>query len=228
MQIPKVPQLARVRAWAGNHKAVLGVGAAGVVVLLAMRQRAASGDSAGAADTVDTAAAGGTSTDPQGATVGGYDSSANDIYNALQPQVEQTQSLIRKLMARIRAQRKEQRQLERQLRKAQQRARKKHTPRRRHKPVQTPPTKPRPPHKPRKLAPNRGTVSGGPQRRRASAAPRAVPTAVVTRRQTTLTQLGRASGSSFAQVAAANRGGVTPGAKIPAGTRVTLPPKGRG
>jgi hypothetical protein len=71
---------------------VLGAGAVGLVVVLALLNRGKGGDSATPTGTTVSGTTGGQ---------GGYDSTASDIYNALQPQVEGLQNLLESWQAGV-------------------------------------------------------------------------------------------------------------------------------
>lgn len=78
------------KGWAGkNRTTLLAAGAAGVVLLaLVMKSR-------GGASNDDSAAAAGTMTsNPNPQNLAAYDSSSSDVYNAIQPQLEQLQDLF--------------------------------------------------------------------------------------------------------------------------------------
>lgn len=77
--------------FAQHHKAVLVAGGAGAVGLGLLHHKS----TAAAASSTTGAAVTPTGTAGQAGT---YDSSANDVYNALQPQIEQTQSMLQKLL----------------------------------------------------------------------------------------------------------------------------------
>jgi len=87
------PNLAKLRAAVVKNKAAFGVLGAVAVAGLAWRARTTSG---GGSDTSAPAAAGRTSTLPgyystggQSGAATGYDSTASDVYNAIQPQLEE-------------------------------------------------------------------------------------------------------------------------------------------
>jgi len=92
---PSAPALGAVLA---RHRTPILVGSAGVVVALGLMRRRNATSGAGP----DLAAMG----DPaaNGATVAGYnpaDTSGTDVYNALQPQIEETQSMLSQLLGAI-------------------------------------------------------------------------------------------------------------------------------
>lgn len=76
-----------MQGWASKNKVVLGAGAAGVVVVLALLTRGRGGDSS---TPTGTTVSGTTA----GQNVGAYDSSASDVYNAIQPEVAALRDLI--------------------------------------------------------------------------------------------------------------------------------------
>lgn len=89
------------RAWLQAHeKPIAGAGAAVVVALglVAARRRKASTKAVGAGQDG--------STPPAGATISGYapgvaDTTGTDVYNALQPQIAQTQSLMGQILDKL-------------------------------------------------------------------------------------------------------------------------------
>ena len=80
------------QAWASKNKVVLGAGAVGLVVVLALLNRGKGSDSATPTGTTVSGSTGGQGT---------YDSSASDIYNALQPQVEGLQNMLESWQAGV-------------------------------------------------------------------------------------------------------------------------------
>jgi hypothetical protein len=76
-----------VQGWASKNKLVLGAGAAGVVVVLALLTK---GRGASSPAPTGTTVSGTTA----GQNVGAYDSSASDVYNAIQPEVAALRDLI--------------------------------------------------------------------------------------------------------------------------------------
>lgn len=95
--------LASIKMWGTAHRGALLGGSAGAVALIALaRRRPSTPDTSSSTDT--TATATGARMVGQagiGAAPGAYDSSANDVYNALQPQIEQNQSLLERALERI-------------------------------------------------------------------------------------------------------------------------------
>lgn len=89
------PGLARLQAAIVKNKVPIGVLGAGAVAALAWRSRSTSTSPA-----TDTASSGAVSTTPyysaggQTAGASGYDSTASDVYNAIQPQLEDLQNLF--------------------------------------------------------------------------------------------------------------------------------------
>lgn len=76
----------------GRNKGLLGVAGAAVVAALAWRSRSAKASPSAASTGLASYGAG-----YQTSAATGYDSTASDVYNAIQPQVEQTQEMLRGL-----------------------------------------------------------------------------------------------------------------------------------
>lgn len=89
--------LGQLRAAVGRNKAVLGVAGAAIVAALAWRSRSAkaSTSTSAASDASTGLASYGAGYQTSAAT--GYDSTASDVYNAIQPQIEQTQEMLQGL-----------------------------------------------------------------------------------------------------------------------------------
>lgn len=79
----------------GRNKAVLGVAGAAVVAALAWRSRSAKASTSAAPGASTGMASYGAGYQTSAAT--GYDSTASDVYNAIQPQIEQTQEMLQGL-----------------------------------------------------------------------------------------------------------------------------------
>ncbi|MCW2498136.1 hypothetical protein [Jatrophihabitans sp.] len=94
----KLPNLKGL--WANHRNEVLAAGAAVAVGLGLVSARRQKSD-AGGSDS--TAAKGLGVSQPADAATGAYDSTGNDVYNALQPQLEQNQSLLASLMETVAA-----------------------------------------------------------------------------------------------------------------------------
>lgn len=92
-----------LQAWARQHRLQLMAGGAGAVVLLALvaRRRASTSAASGSASPTRVVPPGSSYGDPQdfrgAAGAGVYDSTASDVYNSLQPQIEQVQRSIEAL-----------------------------------------------------------------------------------------------------------------------------------
>lgn len=88
---------AKLRALFARHRTPILVGAAAVVAGAAYLQRG------GSADPAETPGADIGAYAPAGATgaAGAYDSTGNDVYNALQPQIEQTQDMLTRMLDRF-------------------------------------------------------------------------------------------------------------------------------
>lgn len=176
------------------HRKVLLLGGAGVAAALgvAHAHKLNAGASSGS-----TAAPG----DPaaNGATIAGYspaDTSGTDVYNALQPQIEQTQNMISDLLAKIAAINKPA--------------------------AAKPKPKPKPKKKPAKKKPRPRVLTT--PRRVAAPAPHKVQqdTAYVTRRSDTLGSIAARNGTNVAALAAANRG-LNLAQPINSGVRLVVP-----
>lgn len=89
--------LAAVKTWSAAHKTELLAGGAGVAVLFGLRARSKAGTSSSSTTASTTTAPGSTAPMPSYAG-SGYDSSSSDVYNAIQPQIEQTQAMLQKLL----------------------------------------------------------------------------------------------------------------------------------
>ena len=76
-----------VGGWAQKNKVVIGAGAVGVVVVLALLNRSKGSDDSTATGTTVSGTTAGQNT-------AAYDSSAADTYNALQPEIENLRNLI--------------------------------------------------------------------------------------------------------------------------------------
>jgi hypothetical protein len=93
-----------VQAWMRQHRLQLLGGGAGAVVLLALvaKRRAGSAAASGSATPTRVVPPGASYGDPQdfrgAAGAGVYDSTASDVYNSLQPQIEQVQRSIESLI----------------------------------------------------------------------------------------------------------------------------------
>ena len=84
-------RLAALRAMLGRNKAGLGVAGAGIVAVLAWRAHAAKGTAPAAAPAAAALPAG--VSQSAGGYTDAYDSTASDVYNALQPQLEELSRL---------------------------------------------------------------------------------------------------------------------------------------
>lgn len=87
--------LGGLRGTIGRNKGLLGVAGAAIVAALAWRSRSAKASTSAAPDASTGLASYGAGYQTSAAT--GYDSTASDVYNAVQPQLEQTQEMLRGL-----------------------------------------------------------------------------------------------------------------------------------
>lgn len=87
--------LGGLRNTIGRNKGLLGVAGAAIVAALAWRSRSAKASTSAAPGASTGLASYGAGYQTSAAT--GYDSTASDVYNAIQPQVEQTQEMLRGL-----------------------------------------------------------------------------------------------------------------------------------
>lgn len=85
------PTLAKLRAAFTKNRVTLG--ALGVVAVAALAWRARTTQGAADATDSDVSQPAGTSTSPSYYTAGAYDSTATDIYNAIQPQLEELRQI---------------------------------------------------------------------------------------------------------------------------------------
>lgn len=90
-------QLARVRAALTKNKAPLALLGVAAVAAIAWRSRSRSSRSAGAARVVEPGPVTAYSAGGQVAGASGYDSSASDVYNAIQPQIEALSNQLDKI-----------------------------------------------------------------------------------------------------------------------------------
>lgn len=94
--------LAQVKAWGGSHRTALLGGSAGAVALVAVaRRRKTTAVPAPATDTSAARMAGQSFTGAASVGGVGMDTSATDVYNALQPQIEANQSLLQKVWDKV-------------------------------------------------------------------------------------------------------------------------------
>lgn len=83
--------LEQLRAFIARNKVTIGVLGAGAVALLALRSRSNATSSTGLTDAPTYSGTVGYSSGSQTSGATGYDSTASDVYNAIQPQIEELQ-----------------------------------------------------------------------------------------------------------------------------------------